>query len=84
MLIIYFNLFITVSELNFKDPKIAYKVDISLPKVIQTRSKTLSEKLLHIKQLRNDQTMEKLAREKNCKYFVKIINTFFKSVFISL
>uniref|UniRef100_A0A1B6LT33 Large ribosomal subunit protein mL38 n=1 Tax=Graphocephala atropunctata TaxID=36148 RepID=A0A1B6LT33_9HEMI len=52
-----------VEEANYKDPKIYYKVDISLPQVIQNRTDTLQQRVALSKKLKGDAELEKKARE---------------------
>ncbi|XP_019871903.2 39S ribosomal protein L38, mitochondrial [Aethina tumida] len=54
-----------LAELNQKDPKIHYRVDIGLPPIVQSRSKQLEERLKILKAQRKDPKLEKLARNKS-------------------
>ncbi|XP_075229396.1 large ribosomal subunit protein mL38-like [Lycorma delicatula] len=51
-----------LEEINYKDPSIYYKVDIGLPRQARKRNEEISEKLSHLKKVRNNPELEKLAR----------------------
>uniref|UniRef100_A0A1B6DR97 Large ribosomal subunit protein mL38 n=2 Tax=Clastoptera arizonana TaxID=38151 RepID=A0A1B6DR97_9HEMI len=53
-----------LKDINIENPKIDFKVDIGLPRIIVSRSSTdHSKKLSQYSKLRNDSSLEKLARD---------------------
>ncbi|KAJ4432200.1 hypothetical protein ANN_20816, partial [Periplaneta americana] len=53
-----------ISELNYKDPSVHFKVDIGFPKPKPSRSVELKERLNVIRARRSDTEIEKLSRLK--------------------
>lgn len=58
------------SEENFEDPVLNSKVDIGFPFLRPSRSAELRQRLDHLKTLRKDSSLEKLARSNKRKLIV--------------
>lgn len=56
-------------EINFKDPKIHYKVDIGLP-VPQIDKVERVKRIEYIKKIKCNAELEKLSRNNECKQFI--------------
>lgn len=50
-----------------QDEAVSYRVDIGFPSSSKSRSDQLYERMAHIKKLRSDTELEKLARNQLCK-----------------
>lgn len=55
-----------ILELNYKDPKINFRVDIGLPHASHSRSQQLRQRIDVVKANRKNNELEKLARNKKC------------------
>lgn len=61
-----FYIKINFTEMRYKDPQLHYRVNIGLPSGQKSRTKHLQARLQVLKEKRNDQQLEKLARNNQC------------------
>lgn len=54
--------------MNFKDPKIHFKVDIGLPTPQRDKKTETAKRIEFIKKLKCNAELEKLARNNECMY----------------
>jgi large subunit ribosomal protein L38 len=59
--------------MNFKDPKIHFKVDIGLPQPLKDKKKETAKRIEYLKNIKCNAELEKLARDNECKYLWYII-----------
>jgi hypothetical protein len=57
------------SDENPIDETLNFKVDIGLPQLKRSRTKELAARLAHLKIIRSDKNLEKLARTGQCKCY---------------
>lgn len=64
-----------ISEMNLKDPKVHFKVDIGLPMPERDRKLETSKRIEYIKKIKCNPELEKLARNNKCKFLKLFLNT---------
>lgn len=85
----YIDTYLIFTELDYEDPKVCFKVNIGFLKNKVSRREVIEKRLKHIKNNRNDPSLEIAARNNSCMYvtcinlhvmdipFAFIINTFY-------
>lgn len=58
---------IFILEMNFKDPKINFKVDIGLPTPQRNKKNETAQRIQYIKRIKCNAELEKLARNNECE-----------------
>lgn len=54
--------------MNFKDPKVHFKVDIGLPQPLKDKKKETAKRIEYLKKIKCNAELEKLARDNECMY----------------
>lgn len=57
-------------EINFKDPKIHFKVDIGLPTPQRDKKMETAKRIEFIKKIKCNAELEKLSRNNECMYII--------------
>lgn len=58
------------SEENFEDPVLHRKIDIGFPFLRPSRTAELKQRLDHLKTMKKDSSLEKLARSNKCEFYI--------------
>lgn len=61
--------------MNFKDPKIHFKVDIGLPMPQRDKKSETVKRIEYIKKIKCNTELEKLARNNECIFTIKLSTT---------